>query len=52
MTDKGTLDQIADEIGDITDEQTDGESEESSREGDEFDVDDFKRTKDGYDGGW
>jgi len=48
-----TLDQIAEQIGTITEEQeTDDGDSEPAREGEEFDPDEMKRTKDDYDGGW
>lgn len=47
------LDQIAEEIGTITEEQeTDEGTSSPAREGDEFDPDEMKRSKDDYDGGW
>lgn len=48
---KTTLDQIADEIGEITEKQDDDE-DEIAREGKEFDPDEMSRSKDDYDGGW
>jgi hypothetical protein len=48
-----TLDQIAEQIGTITEEQdTDDGDSEPAREGEEFDPDEMKRSKDDYDGGW
>lgn len=51
MCDNEILDQIADEIGEVTDEQDDDE-EDIAREGEEFDPDEMKRNKDDYHGGW
>jgi len=47
-----TLDQIAEEIGTVTEAQDDGDDEEPAREGEEFDPDEMKRNKNDYDGGW
>lgn len=54
MTDNNDiLDQIAEEIGEITEEQDSNEGEDTpAREGEEFDPDEMKRSKDDYDGGW
>lgn len=47
------LDQIAEEIGEITEEQdTEDDSDDTAREGEEFDPDEMKRNKNDYDGGW
>jgi len=46
------LDSIAEEIGTVTDEQDNKHEDESAREGEEFDTEDYERTKDDYDGGW
>lgn len=47
------LDQIAEEVGTITEEQDDDDKEnEAAREGDEFDPEDYERDKEDYDGGW
>lgn len=47
------LDQIAEEIGEVTESQdSDEDDEDVAREGEEFDVDDYKRNKNDYDGGW
>jgi len=48
-----TLDEIAQSIGTITEEQdTDDGDEEPAREGEKFDPEKMKRSKDDYDGGW
>jgi len=53
MTDnKDILDQIADEVGEITDRQESDDENEPAREGEEFNIDEFLRSKDDYDGGW
>ena len=53
MTDKDILDEIAEDIGTITEEQDDDESKEQpAREGEEFDPRDYERDKGDYDGGW
>ena len=52
MTDENILDQIADEVGEITEQQESDEDDEPAREGKEFDIDEFLRSKDDYDGGW
>lgn len=47
------LDQIAEEIGEITEEQEDDESDDSlAREGEEFDDEDYRRNKNDYHGDW
>jgi len=47
------LDEIAQDIGTITEHQeADDGDEEPAREGEEFDPDEMKRSKDDYDGGW
>jgi len=46
------LDQIADEIGEVTEQQDSDDEDEPAREGEEFDIDEFLRSKDDYDGGW
>lgn len=47
------LDQIASEVGEVTESQdSDSDDEDVAREGEEFDVDDYKRNKNDYDGGW
>jgi hypothetical protein len=51
MSDNGILDQIAEEISEITEEQEDDNSK-TAREGEEFDDEDYRRNKDDYDGGW
>jgi len=46
------LDQIAKEIGEVT-EQQDSNEEDPDKESDEdFDVEEYRRSKDEYDGGW
>jgi hypothetical protein len=54
MTDDGkTLDEIAEEIGVLTEEQdTDDDEDNVAREGEEFDPDEMRRSKDDYHGGW
>lgn len=52
MTDEDILDQIADEVGEITEQQESDEGDEPAREGEEFDIDEYLRSKDDYDGGW
>jgi len=49
---KSILDQIANEIGEITEQQESDNDNEPAREGEEFDIDEFLRSKDDYDGGW
>lgn len=49
---KSTLNQIAEEVGEIVEEQEDDENKKSAREGEEFDPEDYERNKEDYDGGW
>jgi hypothetical protein len=50
---KDTLDQIAQEIGEVVDEQDpEAGQDDPAREGDEFDLDEYMRNKDDYDGDW
>jgi hypothetical protein len=51
MSDKDSLAEIAEQVGEITEEQED-DSNKRAREGDEFDTEDFERNKNDYDGGW
>jgi len=46
---QGELDQIAQDIEEVTEEQEDNEV---AQEGEEFDPEDMHRSKDDYDGGW
>jgi len=46
---KSILDQIADEIGEITEKQEDDEPDESEEQ---FNPEDYYRNKNDYDGGW
>lgn len=51
--DRDSLDRIAELIGTITDEQElDDRDDKISREGEEFDDEDYRRNKHDYDGGW
>jgi len=48
-----TLDEIAEQVGTVTEEQDDDSNKEHpAREGEEFDPRDYERDKDDYDGGW
>ena len=52
MTDdtESSLDDIAKTIGTLKESEI--ETEETAREGEDFDPEDYKRNKDDYDGGW
>jgi len=51
--DKSILDQIAEEVGTITEKQDDDDSADKlARDGEEFDPQDYERNKDDYDGDW
>lgn len=48
-----SLDDIAEEIGCITEEQDEDDNEKSpAREGEEFDPEEMYRDKEDYEGGW
>jgi len=50
MTDNNDiLDQIAQEIEEVTEKQEEGKV---AQDGEEFDPDDYRRDKEDYDGGW
>jgi len=51
MTDNGdsSLDDIAKTIGTLKESEIE---EDTAREGEEFDTEDYKRKKEDYDGGW
>jgi len=50
MCQNNTLDDIAEEIGSVTESSTDDET--PAREGEEFDTENYERDKEDYDGGW
>lgn len=43
------LDKIANGLGEVTEEQ---EDDEVAKEGEEFDTEEYERSKDEYEGGW
>ncbi len=52
-SDPDILDQIAEEVGEITDEQDNDDDDKATRESSEdFDPDEYRRNMNDYDGGW
>jgi len=47
-----SLDKIAEELGEVQESEREPENGKRGREGEEFDPDDYLRSKDDYDGGW
>jgi len=50
---ESTLDKIAERVGTVIEKQeTDNDTEQPAREGDEFDNEEYRRNKNDYDGDW
>lgn len=47
-----SLDDIAQNLGTVEESERDDESNDKAREGEDFEIDDYLRSKDDYDGGW